>query len=128
MQDFINSVTQKLGIDPDTAKSAVGSILSMIRKEGGEEGKSLLDKLPGANSMGSGEAKGGGGILGGITGALGKLGGGGAGGLAGLASSGLSADKIKDFVAMFVDWAKKVAGEDLVNKVVDKIPGLKSIL
>jgi hypothetical protein len=132
MQDFINSVTDRLGIDQDQAKSAVGSVLSMLRKEGGADGGALLDKLPGASALAdetesSGSGGGGGGLLGKVTGMLGGLGGG-AGGLAGLASSGLSGDKLKDFAKMFVDWAKEKAGDDLVNKVVSKVPGLSSIL
>jgi hypothetical protein len=97
MQDFINSVTERLGIDEDQAKSAVGSVLAMLRKDGDADGGALLDKLPGANALAD-EAEGGGGgggLLGKVTGMLGGLGGG-AGGLAGLASTGLSTDKIKD--------------------------------
>ena len=132
MQDFINSVTEKLGIDGDTAKSAVGSLLSMIKGEGDSGAvKDLFGKLPGANALASqaeaGKA-GGGGLLGGIGDAIGKLGGGAASGLAGLASSGLSSDKIKDLVQMFVGWAKKVAGEDAVNRVIGSIPALKSVV
>lgn len=128
MQDLINSITGKLGIDADTAKSAVGSLLSMIKKEGdsGPVGE-LFDKLPGAREMaeqGGGKS---GGLLGGIGGALGKLGGG-ASGLAGLASSGLGADKLKGVATMLVDYAKKIAGEDLVNKVLGSVPALKSLL
>ena len=132
MQDFINSVTEKLGIDGDTAKSAVGSLLSMIKGEGeGGAVKDLFAKLPGADALaaeaGSGKS-GGGGLLGGIGDAIGKLGGGAASGLAGLASTGLSSDKIKNLVQMFVGWAKKVAGEDTVNKVIGSIPALKSLV
>jgi len=129
MQDFISSVTERLGIDQDQAKSAVGSVLAMLRKDGDADGGALLDKLPGANSLAD-EAEsggGGGGLLGKVSGMLGGLGGR-ASGLAGLASSGLSGDKLKEFAGMFVDYAKKVAGDDLVNKVVSKVPGLSTIL
>jgi hypothetical protein len=131
MQEFINSVTEKLGIDGDTAKTAVGSLLSMIKGEGdGGAVKDLFAKLPGADALASqaGAGNAGGGLLGGIGDAIGKLGGGAASGLAGLASSGLSSDKIKDLVQMFVGWAKKVAGEDAVNKVIGSIPALKSMV
>lgn len=129
MQEFINSVTERLGIDKDTAKSAVGSLLSVIRGEGGSEGQELVDRLPGGNEMAEreGSPDDGGGLMGTIGGALGGLGGG-AAGLAGLVSSGLSGDKLKQFVEMFVGWAKKVAGDDLVEKVIAKVPALKSIL
>ncbi len=129
MQDLINSITSKLGIDADSAKSAVGSLLSMIKKEGdsGPVGE-LFDKLPGADEMAEQGSNKGGGLLGGITGALGNLGGGAASGLAGLASSGLGADKLKEVATMLVDYAKKIVGEDLVSKVVGSVPALKSIL
>ena len=128
MQDFINSVTERLGIDQDQAKSAVGSVLGMLRKDGGADGAALLDKLPGANALAD-EAQssgGGGGLLGKVGGMLGGLGGG-AGGLAGLASTGLSGDKLKDLAGMMVEYARKVAGDDLVNKVASKVPGLSAI-
>jgi len=104
-------------------------MLSMIKKEGdsGPVGE-LFDKLPGADDMAEDSSGGGGGLLGGLTGALGNLGGGAASGLAGLASSGLGADKLKDIAHMLVDYAKKIAGEDLVDKVVGSVPALKSIL
>lgn len=129
MQDFINSVTERLGIDQDQAKGAVGSLLAMIRKEDDSgDANELVDKLPGANALADeAEGDGGGGLLGKVGGMLGGLGGGAAGGLAGLASN-LPTDKIGDFVKMFVDWAKEKVGPDLVNKVIDKVPALKSIL
>lgn len=130
MQDFINSVTERLGIDEDQAKSAVGSVLAMLRKDGDADGGALLDKLPGANALADeaeGGGGGGGGLLGKVSGMLGGLGGG-AGGLAGLASTGLSTDKLKDLGGMLVEYAKKIAGDDLVNKVVSKVPGLSAIL
>ena len=130
MQDLINSLTSKLGIDADTAKSAVGSLFSVIKKEGdsGAVGE-LFDKLPGANELaeeGGGDS-GGGGLLGGLSGALGGLGGGAVSGLAGLVSS-LGPDKLKDLATTVVDYARKIAGDDLVDKVVNSVPGLKSIL
>ena len=126
MQDLINTITSKFGIDADAAKSGVGTLLSVIKKEGDSGPVSdLFDKMPGANEMAKEGDGDGGGILGGIKGALGM--GGGAAGLAGLAAK-LGPDKLKGLASTFVDYAKKVAGEDTVNKVIGSVPGLKSIL
>lgn len=133
MQDLINSLTEKLGVDAGTAKSSLGSLLSIIKGEG-DSGpvQEMFDKMPGANELAaanSGGGGGGGGLLGTIKGALGGLGGGGggAGGIAGLVSS-LGPDKLKDLVTTFIGYAKKMAGEETVNKVINSVPGLKSIL
>lgn len=136
MEEFINSITGKLGIDSATATSAVGSLLGIIKKEG-DPGtvNELLAKIPGASALASNPPAAGGGGGGGIVGKLGGMlggltggGGGGLGDLAGLASSGLSPDKIPDFVKNFIDWVKQKVGPDLVNKVVGSVPALKSIL
>lgn len=131
MEEFISSVTQKLGIDSATAGNAVSSLLGLIKKEGEPSAvKELLDKIPGASAMADegGASGAGGGILGKVGGMLGGVLGGGAGALGDLAKSGLSPDKIPDFVKTFIDWVKQKVGPDIVNKIVASIPALKSIV
>lgn len=132
MDEFIKSVTGRLGMDEGTAKTAIGSILGLLKKEGDNEAVgTLIAKLPGAEALmrsASAPAETGkGGLLGKIGGMVGGLGGG-ASGLAALASSGLSGDKIKSFVTMFVDWAKGKVGADVVNKAIGSVPALKSLV
>lgn len=130
MQDLINTLTARLGIDAGAAQSGVGSLLRLIKKEGdGGAVSDLFDKLPGANAMEAehGGNEGGGGLLGSVTGALGNLGGGTASALAGITAS-IGPDKLKEFAQIFVGYAKKFAGEDTVNKVIGSVPALKSLL
>lgn len=128
MDEFINSVTGKLGIDSSTAKSATSSLLGLIKKEGDSSAVGeLFAKLPGASAMADAGGSAGG-LLGKVSGMLGGTLGSGGAALGGLAKSGLSADKIPDFVQTFIDWAKEKAGPDIVNKVVAAVPALKSIV
>lgn len=142
MDDFIKSVTKQLGIDPGAASNAVGSLLGMLKSQGdkGAVGD-LLKKLPGADALigaagsggtGGAAAKGGvGGLMGKVGGMVGGLTGGGAsgaGGLAGLAVAGLSGDKVKSFVKMFVEWARKKVGAEIVDKAINSVPALKGLI
>lgn len=130
MEEFISSVTGKLGIDSSTATNATSALLGLIKKEGdGSAVSDLFAKLPGASALAdTGPASGGGGMMGKLGGMLGGMTGGAGGGIAALASSGLSPDKIPDFVKTFIEWAKAKVGPDTVNKVVSSVPALKSIL
>jgi len=130
MEEFIKSVTGKFGIDPSTATRAVGSLLGMIKREGDPEAVSqMFAKLPGAEKMADTTDAGSEGIvLGKIGGMLGGVLGGKGETLGGLAASGLTPDKIPDFVKTFIDWVKEKVGPGLVNKVVSSVPALKSIL
>lgn len=129
MEEFIKSVTGKLGIDAATAQGAVSSLLGLIKKQGDPAAvNDLFAKLPGASALAKGGGGGGGGILGKVGGMLGGALGGGAGALGDLAKSGLSPDKIPTFVKTFIDWVKQKVGPDIVNKVVASIPALKSIV
>ncbi len=133
MQEFIHSVVSQLGISEDTAKSATGGLLSLLKeKTGGDAMNSLLAKLPGAeglmSSVGSGSKGGLGAALGGLGSTFGGQGGGAAGVLAALQGSGLNASQVGPFVKMLVDFAKQKAGPDLVNQALEKAPDLKNLL
>src|SRR5688572_735399 len=131
MEDFIQSVTSKLGINEDQAKSATGGVLNFLKEQGGgAETDTLISKIPGAQdvmqSSGSGASaqSGGGGMLGGLGGMMGGAG----GALAALQGSGLGGDKAKQFVVMLVDYAKQKAGPEQVERVINKVPALQNFL
>lgn len=136
MQEFINMVTQQLGIGEDTARSATGGILNLLQKKAGDtDVDQLLSKLPGAETFGGSTdepAATGGGMLGGLASTVGSALGGETGGMAGalaaLQNSGLKSDQLGSFVTAFVEFAQEKAGGDLVNRLLDKIPEVKSLM
>ncbi len=135
MQEFIQDVAGKLGIGEDTAKSATGGLLGLI-KEHAEAGdvSEMLGKLPGAAGLmkAAPSSSSGGGLLGGLGGALGSALGGGAGQALGaveaLSKTGLSAGKLGSFLEMFKQFVLPKLGPDLLKRLLGKIPGLGSLL
>lgn len=136
MQEFINMVSQQLEVSENTARSATGGILNLLQEKAGDSDVGeLLSKLPGAETfVGSTDepAATGGGMLGGLASAVGSALGGETGGMAGalaaLQNSGLKSDQLGSFVTAFVQFAQEKAGSDLVNRLLDKIPEVKSLM
>jgi len=131
MQEFIQMATSQLGIGEDTATTATGAVLKMVKaKLGDGDFGQLSAAVPGLAEMATGGSGGGG--LGGLMGkAAGMLGGqaGGAAGLLGLVtSSGLSLDQAGSFVPLLFNFIKGKAGTDLFNTLVQKIPEIKGML
>lgn len=133
MDEFISMVTQKLGVGESESRSATAGILGMLKDHLDESTfESVLGKLPGAETLlseNSSTQQGGGGLLGSLASmAGGLLGGGKSSGMTGmaaaLASSGLSLDKIGDFVSMLMGFLKEKLGNDTFQSVVSAIPGL----
>jgi hypothetical protein len=127
MDELIQRVTTATGLDGARAETAVGIILSLIRKEGdGEKVDELFARLPGADALAAKhqDAKSGGGLLGlfgGVVGgplaAVGKL-----------QAAGLSMDEINALGRELLGYAREKAGEPLVNEVAASIPGLSRYL
>jgi hypothetical protein len=137
MQEFIQSITQQLGIGEDTAKSATSGVLGFLKdKVGGDTFSSLLSKIPGADQFvgdGGGESSdSGGGLLGGITSMASSAIGGDAGEGIELTSllqnAGLDAEQGTSFLGKLVGFIKEKAGDDIVQQIAEKIPALKSVL
>ena len=134
MQDFIRSAAQQLNLPENTIQSASGAVLGVIQSQGGEDGASLLQALPGASDL----AKNAGAPANGANGVIGSLlskvtsmlGGGGntLGLISALSQSGLGAQEQGRFISMFVDFAKQKAGADVVSRLLSKIPELGQLL
>ncbi|MGI9470637.1 MAG: DUF2780 domain-containing protein [Rubripirellula sp.] len=138
MDELIQQLTAKLGIDPSVASDATSKAMGMLK---GQVGDDLFSKvssaIPGASEAAEqGLAKtddaGGGGMLGQLASmASGALGGGAGQGieLAGmLKSAGLEADQLPGFVGTVIDFLKDKLGDDTLNEVLEKFPILKSLL
>ena len=134
MLDFIQDAASKLGIGEDTAKSATGGLLGLIKEHADPaDACDMLSKLPGAAElMPSGGGGGGGGVLGGLGGALGGALGGGASSALGaaeaLSKTGLSAEKLGGFLELFKSFALPKLGPELLKRLLGKIPGIGSLL
>ena len=81
VQDIIDTLSNKVNIDPVTMEKVVGTIFSVLQHETeGTSAASLFAKLPGSaelaqkyDVMAGGAPSGGGGLMGALTGALGGV-------------------------------------------------------
>jgi hypothetical protein len=130
MQDFLKSAAAQLGVSEEKVAGATGGILDLI-KQNADSGdvKEMLSKIPGASDL-MGKSGGGGG--GGLLGALGGMLGGDAGKALGAAdlvqSSGLDLSKLGGLLEMLKKYVQPLLGEDLVKRLLAKVPGLGDLL
>ena len=139
VQDIVNTVSQKAGLDQATTEKVVGTIFSVLEHEAeGTSASSFFAKIPGADALAqkydvmAAPAGGGGGFLSSLQGALGGVLGEKAGalvnGLAALKASGLDIAQIQKAGEALVQQAEAAAGPDLTNQVLGSVPSLKSHL
>ncbi len=128
MNELVERVSTSAGIEPESAKKAIGLILNFLLKEGPEaEANIIIDKIPGAREAVSGAAaeEDGGSILNGLTGAKGA-------GLMGLASQltglGLSMGEMQTIGREVLSYAREKAGEDTVGELASAIPGMHQLM
>lgn len=149
MEELIGRITDAVGIDEQTAQTAIGVILGFLNKEGPDDAMSqLVEAIPGADAFIANLAEGGDDAGGGLAGALGGLmggsgGGGGLGGLAGavgglmggqtgglmsaaneLMSAGLDMGQIQGVTQEVVGFAREKAGDEVVGQIIAQIPGM----
>ena len=156
MQQFIQMATATLGTSEQVARTVTGGLLDLITKSSSQADVStLLNRLPGASDLltafrasppptpaaaaepsllgsltnaASSVLGGGASMLGAGSSALGT----GAAGLGGLAAvfnqNGLDVTKVPQLVALFAQWAGSQAGPDVVQRVLEAIPGVSTIL
>lgn len=146
MEELIGRITDAVGIDEETAQTAIGVILGFLNKEGPSDAvNQLLEAIPGAQDMLAGLTESGsdggglsgalgglmggsGGGLGGLAGTLGGLMGGQTGGLMAAASelmgAGLDMGQIQGVTQEVVGFAREKAGDDVVSQIVEQIPGM----
>lgn len=138
MEQIIKAISAKLNLPEGVVRSGAGILLNFIKqKAAGSQFETLLNLLPGASSLMAssttpGAPTGGGGLLGGILGKAGSMLGGQTGEAAAvvgaLSDAGVSPDKAAPFASEFLEQIKSVAGPDMVNDVMSKIPALQSLL
>ena len=130
MEALLARIAAETGLDPQTAKTAVGHILAFIQKEGEDPAVAkMIAQTPGTEeamaSAGEG-SRGGGGLMGGLLNAASSFGGG--GGIMGLGAKlmglGLGMGEIKTVAQELVAFAKQHSDPQTVDKALASVPGL----
>ncbi|MGI9482356.1 MAG: DUF2780 domain-containing protein [Hyphomicrobiales bacterium] len=132
LQELISKLATQLGIDELIARKAAGMILSLLQKVGDDATISeLFEKVPGAAELAeleSGPVD----AAGGLMGMLGGLMGGNTGDVmatfSALQSEGLSNDQIKSLGTGLLSHARECAGDELVDRTIEGVPGFQQYL
>jgi hypothetical protein len=137
MEELIARISAALGVETETARLAVGHVLSFFQKEFPDGPASeLIAKLPGSQeAIAAAEAAPvaeGDGLLGGLLGGLGGLVGGSKGDLMALAgrlsSAGLSFEQSQTLAKEFFAYAEGIVGREKLEKITNAVPGLSQFL
>jgi hypothetical protein len=118
MDELIERLVAKVGVERGAAEKAVGIILDFLRKEGpNDKVQALIDKLPGADALLAKQPDAGGGMLGGIMGAGTKM-----------MAAGLSMGQVQSVTRETISYAREKIGDDAVGEIVGAIPGLSQFI
>jgi len=121
MNDLIAKVAQELRLDPETARTAVTSVVSLLERQRHQPRVyALLSVLPGIETAHSPRR-----LWSRISNAIAtdreaanaSL----------LTHSGIGADKVRPLVGAFVAWAKNHANDDIVDDAIDSVPVLNML-
>lgn len=129
MNEVVSKIADQVGISPELAEKALGMMLGFLQREG-EDGPvaKMIEAIPGAVDLvaqynGEGQGKG---LLGGLMSALGG------GGIMGLGqqlmSEGLGMGEITGLAKATMAAAREYAGDEVVDNVIDSVPGLKQFV
>ena len=114
MDELLDRLVAKVGIDRGVAEKAVGIILAFLLKEGpSDKVQTLINQMPGAESVIQAAGREGGFGMGGIRGVGTKL-----------MAAGLGMDQMQSVTRELIAYAREKAGEDTVGEIVGSIPGL----
>lgn len=138
MDELLQQLTDRLGIDTSTAKSVTAKTMKMLEENvGGDLFSKISSAVPGLTDLIAGdsdpaEESAGGGLLGKLGGlassVLGDRVGNGLELGTILSKAGIGSDKFGDFVETIVDFIREKAGADVLDQIFEKVPMLKSLL
>ncbi len=117
MDELVDRLAAKAGIDKAVAEKTVGAILGFLRKEGpADQVQALIDNIPGAETAIKSAGSGGGlaGMLGGGVMALGAK----------LMGLGLGMGDIKTIGRELFRFGRDKIGADGMNAIIAETPGL----
>ena len=123
MDELIERLTAKTGVDASVAEKAIGIILDFLAKEGpAETVHQLVAQMPGAEALlQSAQADS---AAAGVTGGMGGL----MGAANRLMAAGLSMGQVQSVTQELVAYAREKAGEDTVGEIVGAVPGLSQFV
>ena len=114
MDELVQQIASKTGVDPDVARRAVGIILKFLLNEGdGPQVQGLIDNLPGAPEAVAAAPE----VSGGVMGVFNSL-----------MSAGLGMGDVQTVTREFVSFASAKVGEENVREIVGSIPGLSQFV
>ncbi|WP_136617883.1 MULTISPECIES: hypothetical protein [Mesorhizobium] len=119
MEEFVSRIATDVGVDPALADKAVGMMLGFLQREAADgPAARMIEAIPGASELVAkhdGEDAEGGSVLAG-------------GGVVGfgqqLMNEGLSLGNIAGLANETIAFAKEHAGDELVDEVLNSVPGL----
>jgi hypothetical protein len=118
MDELIEQLAAKIGVDKTVAEQAVGMILGFLRNEGpAEPVQDLINSIPGAAAAVEAHGGGGGGLAGMLGGGLMALG----GKLMGL---GLGMGEIQGLARELFKYGRDKIGAEKIDQIVSGTPGL----
>ncbi len=116
MDELVDRIVARVGVDRTVAEKSVGIIFDFLAKEGpAEKVHALLDRLPGANAAIAAAPEG---DTGGIVGMGGIMGVG-----SRLMSAGLGMSEIQGVTRELMAYAREQAGDEAVGEIVAADPG-----
>ena len=119
MEELIERLVDRCGVDRATGEKSVAIILDFLRKEGpADKVQALIDKLPGAEALLAQQSESGGMFsMGGIMGAGTKM-----------MAAGLSMGQVQSVTRETIAFAREKLGEDAIGEIVGAIPGLSQFV
>jgi hypothetical protein len=128
MDELIQRIVATVGIEEGTAQQAVGMILGFLKSEGPDDKVAqMMEALPGADSViaSVAESGGAGGLMGAVSGMM-------SGGVMGLGQKlmglGLGMGEVSGVAKETVAFAKEKASPEVVDSIIDEIPGLSQFV
>ncbi|PBB52351.1 MULTISPECIES: hypothetical protein [Mesorhizobium] len=119
MEEFVSRIATNVGVDPALADKAVGMMLGFLQREAADgPAARMIEAIPGASELvakhdgedaESGSVLAGGGVVG-----FGQQ----------LMNEGLSLGNIAGLANETIAFAKEHAGDELVDEVLNSVPGL----
>jgi hypothetical protein len=114
MDELVDQIAAKTGLDHGAARKAIGIIVSFLRREGpADQVDKMIDKLPGARALADESGVRSGGLLGVFN---------------DLAGAGLGMTDIQAVANAFLNFAKAKLGDQEVEGVIRGIPGLSQFI
>src|SRR4051812_3630949 len=114
MDELLDRLVAKVGVERGVAEKAVGIILAFLLKEGpSDKVQALINQMPGAEAATQAAASEEGFGMGGIMGVGTKL-----------MAAGFGMDQMQGVTREIISFARAKAGEETVGEIVASIPGL----